>query len=589
MMREADYAGLERLLQDVQGLFVAANRVNDRKRFTQLHAIAKVLDGGVHEDLLQTCLQGSVTYDFWGIALRDDSGVFQIASVTGTDTDRLLGTSFLEGEGFLGQVALTGHAEMWEQTENDPRSRFFFDKGVDLKQLCCCPIISTRAADDGSKTSGVLFAGSRASPFLNAADYMLAELVARIYGSRSAWQTMRERMDMQVSRRTAFAEIAQYMAEAGDLRKLQFVMVDACLTLVRETVYAIVVLSGANENKWNIVSRGLDAKRAGEIAHQLTDRIRTSADSGDPAWKNGAISVTDDGCYRMTYPLTAREEFVGALEVAVSHPDGIEEITQLLNMLAVIGGMVIGRFIRMQGERFQTALDWMLVSVKQSDRAGYDRAVQAERTGTAFARHLGCGEEQVDEVSSICKLLWFTPDLLEDSGVPARWVALVREAQRIGNEGAKFQERVGNDSYSLTARIAAVAWEASFHADVLPRPAVSDASGSYEEGLYGKFQQFQRYRHALEQELAMQRDEIALSANESVEVGLAALQDELGLSKREEEVLLLVMQGMGNREIAKQLFISEHTVKNHMTSILHKLDVSDRNQAIAKVYQKLRS
>ncbi|WP_119073047.1 response regulator [Aggregatilinea lenta] len=51
------------------------------------------------------------------------------------------------------------------------------------------------------------------------------------------------------------------------------------------------------------------------------------------------------------------------------------------------------------------------------------------------------------------------------------------------------------------------------------------------------------------------------------------------LSPREMEILQYVTQGKSNKEIAQSLGISHQTVKNHMTSILKKLDVRDRTQA----------
>ena len=51
------------------------------------------------------------------------------------------------------------------------------------------------------------------------------------------------------------------------------------------------------------------------------------------------------------------------------------------------------------------------------------------------------------------------------------------------------------------------------------------------------------------------------------------------LTKREREVLIQVAKGMFNKEIADSLLISERTVKNHMSSIFRKIDVSDRTQA----------
>jgi DNA-binding NarL/FixJ family response regulator len=51
------------------------------------------------------------------------------------------------------------------------------------------------------------------------------------------------------------------------------------------------------------------------------------------------------------------------------------------------------------------------------------------------------------------------------------------------------------------------------------------------------------------------------------------------LTPREREVLSLIAQGYNNREIAQSLFISERTVKNHVNSILHSLNLRDRTQA----------
>lgn len=52
------------------------------------------------------------------------------------------------------------------------------------------------------------------------------------------------------------------------------------------------------------------------------------------------------------------------------------------------------------------------------------------------------------------------------------------------------------------------------------------------------------------------------------------------LSSREIEVLDCISHGQSNKEIAKQLKISDQTVKNHITSILRKLSVNDRTQAV---------
>ena len=54
----------------------------------------------------------------------------------------------------------------------------------------------------------------------------------------------------------------------------------------------------------------------------------------------------------------------------------------------------------------------------------------------------------------------------------------------------------------------------------------------------------------------------------------------LKLTERELEVLRLVAKGLNNREVAKELFISENTVKNHVRNILEKLQLHSRMEAV---------
>jgi two-component system, NarL family, nitrate/nitrite response regulator NarL len=58
------------------------------------------------------------------------------------------------------------------------------------------------------------------------------------------------------------------------------------------------------------------------------------------------------------------------------------------------------------------------------------------------------------------------------------------------------------------------------------------------------------------------------------------------LTEREREVLTLIGQGLKNKELADKLFISEWTVRHHITSIFSKLEVSDRVELILYAYKK---
>ncbi len=58
------------------------------------------------------------------------------------------------------------------------------------------------------------------------------------------------------------------------------------------------------------------------------------------------------------------------------------------------------------------------------------------------------------------------------------------------------------------------------------------------------------------------------------------------LSERELEVLALVARGLTNKDIAERLFLSEHTVRNHVSHILQKLGLSRRSEAAAIALRK---
>lgn len=58
---------------------------------------------------------------------------------------------------------------------------------------------------------------------------------------------------------------------------------------------------------------------------------------------------------------------------------------------------------------------------------------------------------------------------------------------------------------------------------------------------------------------------------------------ELGLSERESEIAVFLCAGLGNRGIAEAMLLSENTVKSHLKSVFHKINVSTRSQAVARL------
>ena len=70
-----------------------------------------------------------------------------------------------------------------------------------------------------------------------------------------------------------------------------------------------------------------------------------------------------------------------------------------------------------------------------------------------------------------------------------------------------------------------------------------------------------------------------IPASQPFTLNEARLKD-LGITKRELEILELIAQGMSNREIAEKLFVSENTVKTHSSRLFDKLSAKRRTQAV---------
>jgi DNA-binding NarL/FixJ family response regulator len=81
------------------------------------------------------------------------------------------------------------------------------------------------------------------------------------------------------------------------------------------------------------------------------------------------------------------------------------------------------------------------------------------------------------------------------------------------------------------------------------------------------------------------RGEVALAPSIAAMLVNRVKRPVVTLSARESEVLGLVSQGLSNPSIAKQLFLSEATVKTHLLHAFEKLEVSDRTRAVTKAME----
>jgi NarL family two-component system response regulator LiaR len=74
--------------------------------------------------------------------------------------------------------------------------------------------------------------------------------------------------------------------------------------------------------------------------------------------------------------------------------------------------------------------------------------------------------------------------------------------------------------------------------------------------------------------------EVPVPAGEQPFIPDEEKRENLGITRRELEILELIAQGMSNREIAEKLYVSENTVKTHSSRVFDKLGAKRRTQAV---------
>ncbi len=84
---------------------------------------------------------------------------------------------------------------------------------------------------------------------------------------------------------------------------------------------------------------------------------------------------------------------------------------------------------------------------------------------------------------------------------------------------------------------------------------------------------------------AVSRGEIALAPSLAAKLVQRVQRPAVTLSARETEVLRLVAQGHSNPSIARELFLSEATIKTHLLHAFEKLEVGDRTRAVTKAME----
>ncbi|MGJ9384763.1 LuxR C-terminal-related transcriptional regulator [Salipaludibacillus sp. CF4.18] len=528
--------------------------------------------GRTDQELLNVFLNSTEEFDFIGLAQTQGDEQFQITHITGNYADLILGASFATGEGLLGRVPLTDAPGQWENISRDPRAYFFHRFNLYPASLCSFPI-----KQDG-KTTAVLFAGSSSSTAISTEAYFIGTTFASLVENHLTTQLLHQENGQQLHRLSSYMEICKMLATTPDLKRILYILVDISLNLV-EGPFSCVILKQPGEDKVQLVSRGASLEQLQPYVKEAVGRhYDHSPFIGTSNRLSPSVQKTNWGESVIECPLIYGDQVLGILCVGTGNlPEHqLKEHTTFLTTFAVIGGISL-QAVREdnQGNDVENQVDTLHRAVEQFDEAAFIHAEKAANMAEDFCEKLGLPSTEKNEIVTACKLHFYSPAFLKDMLFNNQAAGIIEDYLDLTG---KYSSDSGHPS-SRSSQILALLLT------FIKQNENLDALTSLEpieDDLQKTFISFVAVKLVVEQEFTLSNDH---ESEKSTMPPPGKLDESIKLSPREEEVLEQVLLGLNNREIAHELYISDHTVKNHVTKIFQKLHVSDRAHAISKVYQ----
>jgi DNA-binding CsgD family transcriptional regulator len=506
-------------------------------------------------------------FDFLGVAQESGDGVYKINAVSGEEMKKMNGMEFSLGEGFLGRSLLSNEPNYWTNISKDPRLIQFTRCNVIPKTLFAYPISTVQ------DETILLFGGHFSKASISAAERELTKTFAYMVGAHLVMSDLQQQNEQQVQRLSSLSEISSLMATTQDVTKLVYLLVDITLNLV-EGNFSCVIFKDFKSKRIKLISRGksaLDVKSyAKEVsAEYLSDEsIPGKGYSYDPV-----IFDTVPGEQLIQCLLYNGEKVQGVLCAGVDEKKDLsQENRNFLQTLSIIASISLQMIYKEEEDTEEHQVFLLYRAVAQFDKEKYSISKEASRIASSYAIELGLNAEIMKDIIYACRLSYYEPEFIQEI-LPDRKVDTIVEEgntlMRKAHAATWDESGIGGQVYGLVMTYAMYKGLHHLPASIKDKPLVQD------------FLSVIQASAVMEEEINPDEEVV----NDEKLHSVAGSIKEMDLSPREQEVLDLVVRGQNNKEIAKELFISNHTVKNHVTKIFQKLGVSDRAHAISKVYR----
>ncbi|WP_246010271.1 LuxR C-terminal-related transcriptional regulator [Bacillus yapensis] len=485
--------------------------------------------------------------DFIGLAVQKEHEKYVIQHFLDSSHAAVKGKEITLGEGFLGQVIVTEEYSYWTNIQEDPRLLPYKECGLFPRSLFCQPI------KIGGQMNALLFGGSEKEE----AQFDVTDIrhLASLIGIFLNQQTLKDSLNNHLLQLSTLNEIFSAMTNVENMKRVLYILIDMGMNILSGSFACVLYKDMQEESKLSILSRGMKNEFLNHYGRDLGKRYfgRENVEGA-----NGVFYQHENGSLVYEMPITFRNQVFGVLSIGVQNEEEVIPYIPFLSSIGIAGGISISLLEKEHAPQSDEKMIRVLTKLLEKQQpAKYEQSMQAIELVGGFGQQMGLAAEQIHAIKNAIVLSSYEEEIWHDSIVEKETKDLMEQYYRA--------DEVDHVAHKILLILL-------HHTGVKLDPRMKD------DLLLHKFEEWESRSHMVE---------MVIPLEEQVAAGLEEeeIKEKLNLSNREMEVLAQVLNGLNNRDIAQSLFISDHTVKNHMTNILQKLGVTDRAQAIAKVYQ----
>jgi len=499
--------------------------------------------------------------DFIGLSEKIDHAKFMIKAVQGQSIEQLKGNTFYIGEGLLGKAVVLGENMFLSDTGLTNRSDFFQQFHLYPNQLFIFPIKKNGIVE------GLMFGGTTEDRMISQELLDILQFIVHLYSERKASdEALKHEKHLQLAF-YGLLDLLEVALHTEDVKNIMYKVLDFCQSINNHHFSSFTVDNGETISRGALNDPLLEEHK--KVCHELI-REGSNLQQLKRIYEQSMV---------FHQPIFVEKNCIGMLTVELKDRKKNEEVSMSLHIIA----RLLSRCIKMEQHNDEEldhnhleTINLLHDSLEELNKQNYLNTLEAMKIVKKLSQSLSIPETSVEQLMNACKVMTYRLEFLKSKLKNSKVLHLLEESMDVSTKQVNKSIEVKMITYIYQTIVKRIDKNLalSFLDDEM-KMAIQQVSPDLETRMEENHSS--SLKQAEEMELADEQ------INDLVDIKSVIL--ELKLTSREKEILFLILEGLNNQEVGSYLNISVHTVKNHITNIFKKLNVTDRVQAMAKIYR----